>query len=203
MAIQDKDPERRNLVMTSFGFILFFAADGYIINNELRVQLLNIGFRKPETLAIVSWILLLWFILRYWQTHEGKALDTLNQDVCHVLFQGKKRFLIWYAKKRLKLPYKDENGFLLGRFSIEKTGWNIYYTTVTEYRDNQDGSESFKRKVEGDEVLKLDGFIAIPAKIYFICKACFTREGFTSYSVPYLLFWAAIALALITTLLKQ
>jgi hypothetical protein len=201
MAIQDKDSERRNLVVTSLGFILYFAADGYIINNELRIQLFNIGFRKPETLAIVSWVLFLWFSLRYWQTHQGLALKSLNRDICHVVFQGDKKSLIWYSKRRLKLPYEESNGFVLSRFAIEKSGWNAYYTAVTELKKNSDGLFSYKSKNNsGDDVLKLNGIIGLVMKLYFVSRACVTRDGFTSYSVPYLLFWSAMTLAIIRTL---
>ncbi|MEJ1385794.1 MAG: hypothetical protein RPV21_15705 [Candidatus Sedimenticola sp. (ex Thyasira tokunagai)] len=133
MAIQDSDAERRNLVMTSLGFIIYFVADGHIINDELKIQLLNIGFNNSHILGVAAWVMLFWFAMRYWQTHKGQALKTLVSDISHVAYQGNKSLLIWYTEKCTGLSFEQNNGFVFGRFSIDKDGWTVHYSEVENY----------------------------------------------------------------------
>lgn len=73
MAIHDSDPERRNLVVTSLAFIVYYLAGGYITDNNVRMQIVNITFDNKAVLAVFVWVMLLWFAWRYWQTHKLKS----------------------------------------------------------------------------------------------------------------------------------
>ena len=66
MAIQDSNPERRNLSLLSISIITFYAAGGEVIDNVVRFQIINVGFHKPEVLAYFVWGILCWFCFRYW-----------------------------------------------------------------------------------------------------------------------------------------
>lgn len=71
MSIQDSDPERRNLVVSSMAFIAYFYAGGGFADTTLRLQVINADFSRPEILGVIAWLMYFWFIYRYWVTHRG------------------------------------------------------------------------------------------------------------------------------------
>lgn len=63
MPMQDSDPERRNLVLTSLSFIVFYLAGGHITENILKLQIVNISFKNTYVLIVTAWIMIVWFAL--------------------------------------------------------------------------------------------------------------------------------------------
>ncbi|MBA3582650.1 MAG: hypothetical protein H0W44_09390 [Gammaproteobacteria bacterium] len=67
---------RRNLVVLSTGFILFALGDAHLGNQEhvstISVLASSITFKKPQVLAYFAWIMLAWFLLRFWQFSNHK-----------------------------------------------------------------------------------------------------------------------------------
>ncbi len=43
MQIQDSSPERRNLIILSISIIVFYLAGGELIDNSVRLQVVNIA----------------------------------------------------------------------------------------------------------------------------------------------------------------
>jgi hypothetical protein len=66
MAIQDSNPERRNLLVLSLCFIVFFLGGGAFSKGEVRLQVITVTFSRPEILSLIIWLLLFWFLYRYW-----------------------------------------------------------------------------------------------------------------------------------------
>jgi len=196
MAIQDSNGERRNLIMASLGFILYFLGDGYIIDGKFKIQLLSISFNKPEVIGIFAWLMLFWFAIRYWQTHVGKAISTLVSDIIIVVFHGKKSLLIWYVKRIIKLPYNEDNGFIFGRFSIDKNGWVAHYSEIDVCGINANANPTYTYKKDGkDKTIRLSGLTGYALIGIYTLIACCTKQGFSSYSVPYILFYTALIIA--------
>jgi hypothetical protein len=69
--ISDNNPERRNLVVLSISIILYFLADGKITDDNVRLQVINVTFGEPEVLGKFVWVLLIWFIYKYWLNNKG------------------------------------------------------------------------------------------------------------------------------------
>ncbi|MEZ5691222.1 MAG: hypothetical protein R3D71_06125 [Rickettsiales bacterium] len=68
--MQDSIPERRNLMITSMVFIIYFWGGGRFENNEIRLPFISVHFENIYVLAILSWITLVFFALRFLQS-EG------------------------------------------------------------------------------------------------------------------------------------
>lgn len=81
MAMSDTNPERRNLILTSLAFILFYTAGGTLIDEKVRVIVVNISFTKPHVLANFAYLMLLWFCLRFWQKSGFKFWDKILSEI--------------------------------------------------------------------------------------------------------------------------
>lgn len=81
MAIYDALPERRNLVVTAFCVIVFYAAGGFVTDPTVRLAVVNVSFRHPEVLAGFVWGLLVWFQLRFWQSTRSKFWERFEQEI--------------------------------------------------------------------------------------------------------------------------
>lgn len=91
MAIQDSDPERRNLMVTSIAFIAFYYGGGSFPDSTVRLQVINAHFSKPAVLCVIAWLSFLWFIYRYWQTHNGNFTKLFKRE-----------FTLWSGKKYIR-----------------------------------------------------------------------------------------------------
>ena len=78
MAISDNNPERRNLTLLSIAIIVFYLAGGYFIGNEIKLKVINVGFHNREVLGYIIWVMLAWFLFKYWVTSRGAAGELLR-----------------------------------------------------------------------------------------------------------------------------
>jgi len=89
MAIQDSNPERRNVLVTSLSIIVFYLAGGEFTDSTVRLQMVNVHFSNPEILGYFIWGLLIWFFFRYWLIHQGSWKEEFYNEICsvpHILF---------------------------------------------------------------------------------------------------------------------
>lgn len=81
MAVEDSNPERRNLLVTSLGFIAYYYGGGNFASNDLELELIHIHFNKSRFLAELAWTMLFWFLFRYWQTTRGKFTQAFQGEM--------------------------------------------------------------------------------------------------------------------------
>jgi len=81
VALQDSNPERRNLLVLSLSIIVFYLGGGEFTDNNIRLQIVNIHFSKPEVLGCFVWALLAWFAFRYWLVHQGAWTKEYYSDL--------------------------------------------------------------------------------------------------------------------------
>jgi len=193
MAIQDSDAERRNLMLSSIGFILYFSAGGHFVNDQVKIQVVNLAFGKPELLAIFAWLMLFWFLLRYWQTHKTKASSAVSNDIEQVLFTDLRKLIILYVTNRTKLSYEESNGYILGRVEIKLLKWTIHYSLVDRFEKNTEDNTYSYHTIQEEE-LRLNWFFGVFIIVIALFLACFKNTGFTSYIVPYILFLTAVSI---------
>ena len=62
---EDSYPERRNLIVTSLGFIAFSFAGGDLNDGVVQLGVINAKFNHPDFLIVLVWIIFAWFIYRY------------------------------------------------------------------------------------------------------------------------------------------
>ena len=81
MDYPDSSPERRNLILISLAFILFFAADGSLNGESVRFSLVNITFNRPEIIQQAAWVYLVWSLIRFCQKHGFMFWKKLRSDM--------------------------------------------------------------------------------------------------------------------------
>jgi hypothetical protein len=79
--VNDSSPERRNLLITSLAFIAFYGGGAEISSNELRLVLVDASFSRSYFLAIMVWIAIGWFALRFWQKSDGEITKNLRGEL--------------------------------------------------------------------------------------------------------------------------
>jgi hypothetical protein len=201
MAIQDTNPERRNLVVVSLAFIVYFYGGGVLLEPTIRLQLINIQFTKPHILEALAWILFVWTLWRYWLINKGKFSNNLRSETD--THQIKKRFKKYIENKgSITIVDNSELGFQLA---------GIYYKNylLEAVFNHCNGGEKERAKLSKEELRKLDetsqkhsldlftvrfnNLKGITYSLQVFFKCCLTKPSFTSYIAPYIL--ALIALA--------
>jgi len=192
MAIQDKDAERRNLVITSLSFILFYLAGGHISESTLKLQIINMSFKNTEVLVIAAWLMIIWFALRYWQTHKGLVSQEIIKDMSSLT---ENKALINFVKNITNKEYRVNNGFNITSIQNEHGIWSVTHASVTNTKLNKKGKliTHSQSHAESIELENIKGKILI---IRLFLEAIIIKPGFTSFAVPYLLFYTAIFLGI-------
>jgi hypothetical protein len=194
MAIQDSDPERRNLLVTSLAFIVFFYAGGSFPENEVRLQVINASFSDPKVLCVIAWVLLFWFLYRYWQTHSSSFSDGFENEIRR--YHGKVYFLKYVSKKIGKPMIEDkEEGYHVEGMIREKGKIGIRYSYASSVgREKKTGQiTSWSNRKEDDKgVVYLDDFIGHLLRLRAYIECCFWHPSFASYIIPYFVFLLAL-----------
>jgi hypothetical protein len=194
MAIQDSDPERRNLMVISMAFIVYFYAGGSFPENEVRLQVINVSFSNPKVLVIIGWGLLFWFFYRYWQKHSSSFTDGFNSEIYRYYHKG---YFSKYVSKKLGKPImKDEDeGYHIDGMIREDGKFGIRYCYASNVgRDEKTGEVSSwsSRKEDDRGEIYLDDFIGHCLRFRAYIECCFRHPSFASYVVPYIVFFIAL-----------
>lgn len=81
MPIQDSNAARRNLVVTSAVFIIYYWAGGKIKGDDIKLPMINMVFENGYVLAVLAWVALFWFCFRYWQETRAEFKKQFTTDV--------------------------------------------------------------------------------------------------------------------------
>ncbi|EQB8880484.1 TPA: hypothetical protein ACTGGT_003544 [Vibrio cholerae] len=198
MTIQDSNPERRNLVVTSLAFIVYFFAGGSFTENEVRLHVVNVHFDKPEILAYIAWFLLFWFLFRYWQKHNGDFSKEFKKEITPYYTYS---YFTNYARKKLEKPIitVESEGYHVVGFKLDGNKFGLRYVYATNVnRENGTGKIiSWQSRNDDDKgVVYLDdayGWL-LKARAYITC--CIKQPSFADYIIPYLLFGLCLVGAL-------
>ena len=182
MAIQDSDPERRNLTVASVAFIAYYYAGGQVLNNEVRIQVVNVTFAHHQVLALMAWMLLIWFALRYWQTRKQPFTGEFASEISS---SYQRDYVVRFTEKKLNSKINSDGGFIIRNITKPlKEGWGVKYTKVIKGDFNEHTGSINNFVAGGDGFLKLSVFIK--ARIFLFCVL--TKKSFSEHAVPYLLF---------------
>ena len=75
MTVFDNSPERRNLNALSISIILYYLAEGKVVDGEFKLGMFNIEFGKTEMLGYAIVIFLFWFLFRYWVVEKDRFYE--------------------------------------------------------------------------------------------------------------------------------
>lgn len=167
------ESSRKNLVVLSMGFILFSLGEAVLGDDKgsttLSILAGSITFNNPEVLVNLAWIMLGWFLLRFWQFSNHKHdWTTYTKEI------NKTKLFSFYAKsKEIEHVHTQDINFqpLLGTWIFPTAGATTSHGNI---------------KIEKHEYFK---------KISLLFWVAFTSEGFGQYYFPYCMFIAAISVS--------
>jgi len=170
----------------SICIVIYYAAGGHIVDETVRLQIINVSFSKPEILAYFVWCMLLWFCFRYWLLNHSdwkKNLFAEMEDTAVSLFLYK------YLVSRFKLSsnysksyHKDKHWVKVSqRNPLGLVFQHLYQTDIGQQKS------AFIEKLTTPDQLHLIGHAVIIA---------FCKPTISGYFTPYILFSAAILLGL-------
>jgi hypothetical protein len=192
MAIEDSTPERRNLTVLAASIILFYIGDGVIKDNTLTLEIINVEFSNTGALKAALWVMLCWFLFRYWVAHHHMIKDLINQEL-----HGKKYGLSFFTqtiKRTLGVPENvSARNVHFVRYANNISSCLCLVDPV-DPNDPQEYDESDRRHAMQPDVR--DGF-HLRLILFMACvRLFFTHPSLTAYYVPYLLAFTAITLGL-------
>ncbi len=202
MDIEVTGSERRNLIMTSLAFILYFTAGGYMNADTVTISLVNIGFSKPWVLALFAWGMLGWFFFRFWHwssLKNSKALIT--NEILKTGGQGNGWRLQGFAEKRTGKKTQVEGGLCRLSISRNQKKWLISYQIIKSIQVEGDpGGPNTTVEPGSESEIGLSGFAGfiIMTKLKLITFK--NNDAYIIYFVPYLFFWPAVILGVYSIL---
>ncbi|HTF97062.1 MAG TPA: hypothetical protein VL995_13070 [Cellvibrio sp.] len=123
MTIEDSNPERRNLVVLSAGIIIYYLAGGTIEDKQLTLEIVNIQFTKMWVLQLSVWVMLSWFLFRYWIESANIIVNEFFNS-CHnktLLVRPAVRLLIKNVPEEFKAVHSEfEPRFYYGHYSPQQ-----------------------------------------------------------------------------------
>lgn len=185
MIPDDPYHHRRNLILTSLAFLLYFLAGGHIYGEEaqIRLSIVNVGISRPWVLGVFAHLALFWFAFRYWQDSEPIKVK-IKSDLSSAVYRH-------YAK--IKRPGKQVIGPQPSRItSLFFTGTQIKKAPLVEMREHSGGA----RSTSSTDVS------AIPGNVFWhgigVRKELFLHgESIAGQLVVWLIFWFAFTVTII------
>lgn len=200
MAIQDSDPERRNLTVISLAFVAYFYAAGSFPSSEVKLHVVNATFGRPWVLGVIAWIAFFWFLYRYWLTHRDQFYSQFNSEFAE---WGKKPYVRKYTEDKLGIklvPIKAENQVGEEGWIASGAKWSGGHVSIDVAQANSisRGSDGFiqgshRRNDHRREQVLLTGFRGWVLALRASAACAFKNRSFSEYVAPYLL--ATVALA--------
>lgn len=188
MPINDNNPERKNLVILGISIILFYLADGHISDQVIRLQVINVTFKNPSILVNFIWILLIWFIYRYWliwqKTWKKPFAGELSrfEDYSFIIYNHLVRKFKVAADAKTTLK-NNKHWFMVTANESQ------LFSPSVEYISNDDNGKQIQQHKN------LDTFkdkIYLLAVIFYLTMR---RPTISTYFTPYLIAFFAIFLA--------
>jgi hypothetical protein len=197
MPVQDQNPERRNLALTSISIILFYLAGGHLENNTVRLQVINVNFDNPEVLTSAVWLALLWFAYRYWVTHRGSIWRGINSEISHF---SNDRILKAYIAGQTgeRVVADEENGQHISGVNIERHNLVAIVQVANDVRRDSTSGQIKSAKSGLDQAnakrLPVTGWKGRAVAIWLIWRTFISHPTFSAYVFPWMLFALALVM---------
>jgi hypothetical protein len=206
--IQDSDAARRNLTVTSIGFLIYFWCGGSLENDSLKLPMISVEFSRPNVVALLSWVALIWFFYRYRLAHKSKFKEKFEYELRANPYM---EMANEYAKE-----YKNITGVGIGEkgHHLSRLYWNWslfdwrragFYADYVfgdnfSYEVERWREHGFKGRSKQNRTIKYSDWAGWKAAIQITGSCFYSHPGFADYGVPYLLFGLAVFSALVSFL---
>lgn len=179
MNIDDPSPERKNLIVSSMSFIIFYYGGGDIRGNNLQLPFINMHFENTVFLACLAWICLIWFTYRYTLTH-GRDFNLKFP----IEFNKSKNNpeLIAYLYLR---AHKFHN--IMEKHSCSEISWENFNIAAnfTYYQKNSNHS------LKAVKIRLFDDYKGLYIGLKLTIKTCAQNPSFSQSLTPYILAFIA------------
>jgi len=198
MAIEDPNPERRNLVVTSLAFIAYYYGGGAFENHEVELHVISVTFKNFSFLAAMAWCGLFWFAYRYRLLNSREFRNHFRKEIS--LYHSHTSVLDYVSKKTSEPFFRPGEKQKIASNHISTLSWKGWYLMAdyvfsASISRNPDGTlGSFTGGGVGGQAgtVVFEGRRGWITAIRVICECYYTHPSFSSYAVPYLLFFAAL-----------
>ena len=196
MPIQDSNPERRNLTVTAFSFVIYYLAEGAVVGSEISLPMVNLKFENTEMLAIITWFTLFWFAFRYWQSTRGEVSASY---ISAIEGQSPPSFVKTYIIKNVDdVGLTEKDNVLKYQFRKRENEWNISFQPVTKVNISQDGVISGHSAssdiIDHVSEFKAPNYILVLSLPFLLVRIFKYNFELVSLISPYLLLFLAIIL---------
>lgn len=188
MPLQDSIPERRNLMVTSLGFIAYYFGGGTVTDSQLKLPVVNVAFANTTILAGLAWISIFWFLLRYWQTTKGKIE---KEGLPELATYKNRKYLISNVENTIGRKLNVDGGIVFHPPWIHDGKFGIAYTEISNPTFNPDG-EVLSYNPGTDGILYFKGLRGRFVLARMLASCAIQKRSFSDYVVPYLLFGLAM-----------
>jgi hypothetical protein len=193
MPISDNNPERRNLVVTSFAFVIYYLGGGKLVDGVLSIQAISITFEKTYVIGIVAWVLLLWFFLRYKQLHGPNLRRELFDEVKS---EKRNKILVLYLQYLTKMPFRNPDGFVVHEIVPRKGAWTAQISMV------KGGNRDAKSQWVGFKLIESNTYDITWAllgvvRLSILASLTIMKPAIGSWFLPVVLFYTACGLGVI------
>lgn len=174
-------------MVLSSGIIFFYAANGKLSDNTLKLPLINLEFQNTSILVLFIWASLFYLCWRFWQELPITDLAHYRAELVRKPFNIPLR---WYIKKRTGLTHRIKDGFVV-------TDWNPIRFTVT-YDTVRHITEDNNALISNNNVkLKIYGIYGTLLKLFIIMYSVVRQSYFSEHFIPLILFFLACLFGLL------
>lgn len=199
--MHDQNPERRNLLISSLGFLLYFLAGGSLADDVVRIQLINLKFENPTIFVVFAWIILFWFLFRYWLLHSGKFKRDFRGEL-QLFFDD--QIIKKEVERQLgaSISRDDKEGPHIGDIKVKKGTLEIRIVWAQKVERKKDtgriGPIYSLNKKNNPQTILFSGLRGRWAAVKVFMRCFFGYPSFSNYAIPYLAFFAVVVAAVLS-----
>jgi hypothetical protein len=202
MAIQDSNPERRNLLVVSTAFIAFYIGGGSFPSDRVTLQVVTISFSRPDALGIFLWGMFGWFLYRYWVVHRSRFIKEFASEINefrerpfvreHIQRETGKSLAALVGD-----PQQRERGFEIEWLRLY-AGRIVALVIEKKLNRNEEGVIAGRGRLDDGKriTVPFTGVRGFWIAIRLLIQCVLERPSFSSYMAPYGVAFAAIVLAI-------
>jgi len=130
MPFHDFNPQKRNLIVVSLCFIIFFYGGGAFVGSEsegvvVKLSVINATFHDTEFLKYGAWVLLLWLGYQYYLSRELSVSQVFFETLLDEYnSKNKIDYVVQTISSGIGLPFQPkatgQEGFIFRRDLIEE-----------------------------------------------------------------------------------
>jgi hypothetical protein len=189
MPVADSDPARRNLIVASLCFIVYYWGGGHFPDEAgIHLAVISATFTNRVFLGVMAWIILIWFFVRYQQQHKKQFYRQLATDCDHLKNSLPEVVELYIEANFGPLKAVERNNELhLRSISHDRKG-----TIVFKVRERLVQPGGRTEEIGNEKEIYPDGWAGRKLLARILLHNIWNGEAVANYVVPLLLFGLAV-----------